>query len=85
MRLKQDNICNFKTKKKSSDLHQNNTVIIRTGTVKVYVDWEKSFSKLSHLPLNKVEDSQELNNSKLISSYKKSSEKGFTFIMKREK
>ena len=49
---------------------ENNTVIIRTGTTEVDVHWGRSFSKLSHFPLNKVEDSQELYNSKLIGTYK---------------
>jgi len=49
---------------------ENNTVIIRTGTTEVDVHWGRSFSKLSHFPLNKVVDSQELYNSKLIGTYK---------------
>ncbi len=49
---------------------ENNTVIIRTGTTEVDVHWGRSFSKLSHFPLNKVQDSQELYNSKLIGTYK---------------
>ena len=74
--IESDNKCYFKTKKNSSDLHQNITVIIRTGTVKVNVDLEKSFSKSSLFPLNKAEDSQELNISKLIDTYKNTLEKG---------
>jgi len=49
---------------------ENNTVIIRTGTTEVDVHWGRSFSKLSHFPLNKVVDNQELYNSKLIGTYK---------------
>ena len=49
---------------------ENNTVIIRTGTTEVDVHWGRSFSKLSHFPLNKVVDSQELYYSKLIGTYK---------------
>jgi CubicO group peptidase (beta-lactamase class C family) len=49
---------------------ENNTVIIRTGTTEVDVHWGRSFSKLSHFPLNKLIDSQELYNSKLIGTYK---------------
>ncbi len=49
---------------------ENNTVIIRTGTTEVDVHWGRSFSKLSHFPLKKLQDSQELYNSKLIGTYK---------------
>lgn len=49
---------------------ENNTIIIRTGTTEVDVHWGRSFSKLSHFPLNKVIDSQEVYNSKLIGTYK---------------
>jgi hypothetical protein len=41
---------------------ENNTVIIRTGTKEVDVHWGRSFSKLSHFPMNKLIDSQELYN-----------------------
>jgi CubicO group peptidase (beta-lactamase class C family) len=49
---------------------ENNTVIIRTGTTEVDVHWGRSFSKLSYFSLNKVPNSQELYNSKLIGTYK---------------
>ena len=49
---------------------ENKTVIIRTGTTEVDVHWGRSFSKLSHFPMNKLIDSRELYNSKLIGTYK---------------
>lgn len=48
---------------------ENNTIIIRTGTTEVDVHWGKSFSKLSHFPLNNFVDSREIYNSKLNGTY----------------
>ena len=49
---------------------ENNTVIIRTGTREVDVHWGRSFSKLSHFPLNDVEVNQESYTTNLIGLYK---------------